>query len=321
MPTWGELLGQLQQRAQGNGGAPPIDELRREALAALAALTGRPTIIYASRWAEEDAPPGLTAITIGDVHGFMEVLHGLPGPSLDLIVHSPGGSPTATEAIVSYLRTRFQDIRVVVPLAAMSAACMLACSANTILMGKHSYLGPIDPQLILQTPLGAQSVPAQAILQQFERAKAEAADQKSFAAWLPMLQQYGPALLMTCQNVSELSEQLVSKWLAQWMFSGDADGEEKSKRIAAKLNEHGSHRTHSRFLPRDRVKEMGLKVEELEADQNLQDAVLSVFHAIRLTFSMNPGVTKIVENHLGKAYVTARMLQLQAQPKPPVMAM
>jgi ClpP class serine protease len=41
----------------------------------------------------------------------------------------------------------------------MSAATMVACAANQIVMGKHSFLGPIDPQLILQTALGNRLVP------------------------------------------------------------------------------------------------------------------------------------------------------------------
>ena len=81
----------------------------------------------------------------------MEVICGLSSSKLDLIVHSPGGSAEVTEALVSYIRTKFADVRVIVPQAAMSAATMLACSANTIMMGKHSFLGPIDPQFILAT--------------------------------------------------------------------------------------------------------------------------------------------------------------------------
>jgi ClpP class serine protease len=56
----------------------------------------------------------------------MGVFYELKGKDLDLIVHSPGGSPEATEAIVTYLRSKFNDIRVIVPQAAMSAATMLA---------------------------------------------------------------------------------------------------------------------------------------------------------------------------------------------------
>ncbi len=79
------------------------------------------------------------------MQGFMEVIRGLPGDGLDLVLHSPGGSAEATEGLVTYIRSKYDNVRVIVPHLAMSAATMLACSANRILMGKHSYLGPIDP--------------------------------------------------------------------------------------------------------------------------------------------------------------------------------
>ena len=47
---------------------------------------------------------------------------------------------------------------------------------------------------------------------------------------------------------------------------------------------------------------MGLKIIRLEDDQKLQDLVLSVHHATSITFSATPAA-KIIENHLGKAYV------------------
>ena len=86
------------------------------------------------------------------------------GDELDLILHSPGGSPEAAEAVVSYLRSCFSHVRVIVPQLAMSAATMIACSADEVILGKHSFLGPIDPQLVLPTSLGVRMVPAQAVL-------------------------------------------------------------------------------------------------------------------------------------------------------------
>lgn len=73
----------------------------------------------------------------------MEVCKDLDGPNLDVLLHSPGGSPEAAASIVRYLRTKFSNVRVFVPLAAMSAL-----PANVIVMGKHSQLGPIDPQMV-----------------------------------------------------------------------------------------------------------------------------------------------------------------------------
>jgi hypothetical protein len=67
--------------------------------------------------------------------------------------------------------------------------------------GKHSFLGPIDPQLILQTALGNRLVPVQNILEQFERALRDGADPVKLRVWAPMLTQYGPDLLVTCQNL------------------------------------------------------------------------------------------------------------------------
>ncbi len=112
----------------------------------------------------------------------MEVTAGPQNKKLDLILHSPGGSPTAAEGIVTYLRSRFEHIRVIVPNLAMSAATMVSCAADVIVMGKHSFLGPIDPQLLLSTPLGMRSVPAQAILDQFDRAQRESVSPEKFAA-------------------------------------------------------------------------------------------------------------------------------------------
>ena len=53
-------------------------------------------------------------ITHEDIAGFMETVYELEGRQLDLILHSSGGQPEAAEAIVQYLRKKFDDIRVLV---------------------------------------------------------------------------------------------------------------------------------------------------------------------------------------------------------------
>jgi len=47
---------------------------------------------------------------------------------------------------------------------------------------------------------------------------------------------------------------------------------------------------------------MGLVVTDLEADQTLQDLVLSVFRATTQAFD-NTAALKIIENHLGVAFI------------------
>ncbi|MDE0331149.1 MAG: hypothetical protein OXL41_04710 [Nitrospinae bacterium] len=148
MPTWGQILRELQPR---NNQPPEFDRVRRKYLHDLKVHTKRDVILYASGWLQKQAPDALVTIGDEDIHGLMEVAHGLKGPSLDLILHSPGGSLEAAEGIVFYLRSRFSDIRVIVPQLAMSAATMIACASNQILMGQHSFLGPTDPQIFVPT--------------------------------------------------------------------------------------------------------------------------------------------------------------------------
>lgn len=321
MPTWGEILAELKHTEE-QGVKPPFDAVRRKYLATAYKNTGRNTILYATKWTQAgDVDPEVISITDEDVQGLMEVIHGLKGPNLDLIVHSPGGSPEATEAIVSYLRTKFSDIRVIIPQLAMSAATMLACASNRIVMGKHSFIGPIDPQLILHTQVGVQAVSAQAILDQFKLAKSECEDPKKLGSWIPILSQYGPALLIQCANALELSHQLVSEWLESYMFADREDAKYISKKIAAELADHQEFKSHGRHISRDKAKKMGLVIEDLEDDQEFQDLILSVFHATTHTFNGTNAV-KIIENHNGNAFVKQQQKILIQQgttpPEPPV---
>jgi hypothetical protein len=263
-------------------------------------------------------PPEELSITEEDMQGLMEVFHGLTSDNVDLILHSPGGSAEATEAMVYYIRSKFSHVRIIVPHQAMSAATMLACSADKIIMGKHSFLGPIDPQFFVRTQLGGQAVPAQAVLDQFDMAKQDCQDPKLLGAWAPILPQYGPALLIQCQETLKLSKELVAKWLTQYMFKNikDATPAVRAAAVADSLANHTAFKTHGRPIDRDYARSLGLDVDDLEKDQKLQDLVLSVFHATTHTFNGTPAV-KIIENHDGRAFVRSFVIAVPSRPPPP----
>lgn len=158
--------------------------------------------------------------------------------------------------------------------------------------------------------------PAQAILDQFELAKLECQDPKKLGSWLPILSQYGPALLIQCQNALALSQQLVSKWLESYMFADKENAHELATEIAATLSEHKKFKSHGRHISREMAKnEIGLIIDDLEEDQNFQDLVLSVFHSTTHTFGGTSAV-KIIENHLGKAFIKQQRVVLMQQPPP-----
>ena len=126
----------------------------------------------------------------------------------------------------------------------------------------------------------------------------------------------GPDLLVQCDHASNLSEELVRGWLEHYMFKKDRDRQAKASRIAKWLADHGHWKSHNRHIPRSVLKRKGLKIEPLEKDQKMQDLVLSVFHATTHTFSVTPAV-KIIENHLGKAFIKQVMMPIQMPQRPP----
>ncbi len=300
MPIWSEILTELGESQAG--GNIDYDGVRRKYLMALYQHTQRNVILYASGWLQKDLMPAIASINDEDIQALMEVTQGLEGSKLDLILHSPGGSLETTEAIVSYLRSRFSDIRVIVPQVAMSAATMIACAADQIVLGKHSFLGPTDPQIIIQTPLGLRQVAAQAVLDQFDKAQRECKDPAKLSSWLPMLSQYGPDLLERCEKALDLSKSLVKTWLETYMFKGSNDSSTKATEVSDWLANHKYFKSHNRHISREILRQAGLVILKLEDDEELQDMSLSVFHATTHTF-MGTTATKIVENHTGRAFI------------------
>lgn len=302
MPTWSELLGELSNGtwvdANGN---PNLDGMRRHWLSELQKHTGRNVVVYATDFLNPNkaTSPDLS-INLGDVQGLMEVFKDLDvKQGLDIILHSPGGDPTAADSLVRYMRERFTDVRVIVPLAAMSAATMWSLAADEIVMGQHSQLGPIDPQL----NLGAGMVPAGAIKRNFEKAQRECADNPNLlSAWVPTLQQYFPGLLEMCDDYANLSRVMVGEYLASYMFKRRKNKKVLAEAAADFFANDTLHMAHSRAIGRDKVSALGIRVVALEKDPKLQDLVLSIHHSLTHTFGMTT-VVKIIENHLGRAWL------------------
>jgi len=298
MPNWNNLLDEVKALGGGH------DVLRRKYLAQLHTLTGRNVIIYYSGWLQKPEIGVGVSINDEDKNGFMTTVNNLDrSKGLDLLLHTPGGDTAATESIVDYLRKMFgANIRAVVPQLAMSSGTMIACACKSILMGKQSSLGPVDPQLA--------GVPAHGVIEEFNRARDEVkVDPSKIPIWQPIINKYHPTLIGECQKAINWSEQLVRDWLSTGMLAGDSHKDEKIDRIVKELIDHALTLSHARHLSAEKCTAFGLNIELMEQDQRLQDAILSVHHACMLTFSSTPAI-KIIENHNGIAFikVTAQMI-------------
>lgn len=94
------------------------------------------------------------------------------------------------------------------------------------------------------------------------------------------------------------------------MFAGAEDAQSKAERIVAFFVDHREHQSHALGIDRDQARKRGVVIVNLERNQALQDAVLSVHHAAIHTLA-GPAI-KIVENHLGRGFFkVAQAVQVQ----------
>jgi len=196
------------------------------------------------------------------------------------------------------------DIRAIVPQIAMSAGAMIACSCKKILMGKHSNLGPIDPQM--------NGVPAYGVIEEFKRAlRAIKSDPAQIAVWQPIISQYRPTFLGRCENAIRWSNRFVAEQLRTVMFEGKTTAKKKkgrklAKDIVAKLTDYTGNKTHSRPIHVPELQAMGLNIYPLETkgkyEEKLQDLVLTVHHCY-MHLLANTTAYKVIENHLGAAMI------------------
>jgi len=304
MATWGEISEQI--RAAGQNGQ---DTVRRAKLAELNTITGRPVILYAVEMFNRrkiEAAAGDIAIDLSDKEGFKEALIGVEGNEIDVILHSPGGSPEATESLVKLLRSRFQNIRFLIPNIAKSAATMFSMSGNEIILGQDAELGPTDPQMVINGRLN----PAHAILQQFKNARSELSKNSEFlTAWLPILQQYGPSLLVECDNAIKLTKTLVKDWLASFMFSGQRNAARKAVNVSKFLADK-KHLSHGRAITIEELQRKGVNIKRAnELNPDLSVILQDINIAVMQTFMMT-GAFKIFENHLGRGLYRVVQQQL-----------
>ncbi len=295
MPSWHDILNEINQSGS------TFDMVRRRYISELSQKTGRNIIIYYSGWLQK---PGVNGAEVNDSdkNGLMAVVYQLDkSKGLDLLLHTPGGEVAATESLIDYLRSMFQsDIRAIVPQLAMSAGTMIACACKEIIMGKHSSLGPVDPQF--------RGVPAHGIKEEFSRAYQEIVkpdgtiDQAKVAVWQPIIAKYPPAFVGECEKAIDWSNEIVKECLKTGMFANMPDSDQKAQKVIDELGDHSLTKSHSRHLSASKCKELGLRIVDLEADQDLQEKVLSVHHACIHTLSSTPAF-KIIENQNVIAFI------------------
>ena len=300
MPTWNEINSEIDALSAPDA----CDVIRTKYLRILEGRVKRPVIAYYSGFLQKRLPDGRihpeSAITDLDMNGLMAVVHNLNRKSgLDLILHTPGGGIEAGRSFVEYLYKMFgPDIRAIVPQMAMSVGTMIACACRQILMGKHSCLGPTDPQV--------KGHPAMGILAEVDRAIEEIKKEPlKQILWQQVFAKYPPAFILDCERSLEGTREMVSAWLRGNMLAGLDNPTAAAKTIVDSLMDYKGTTEHGHHFLIDKCRDIGLSVVGIEDDQGLQEDILSAHHAFVATFAKTQAI-KVIQNAAGATWtVTA----------------
>jgi len=290
---WNDFIGQAQQSGQRTTGQD-LFTLRKVCYQEIEKYRGRPLLVYATKFLEGLPQGAPNFIDLSDVDGFTDLINSVrENGSVDVLLHSPGGRPDATERLVGLLRGKFDEVNFLIPHSAYSAATMLALSGNSIVLHPSGTLGPIDPQI--------NGIPVRSIKRGFEKVKECIAKEgpETLPAYIPLIEKYSLDLLELCEDSEKLSRELVSTWLKRYMFKGDKKVVGKIRKAVNYFSDYDKHLLHSRPLPIDKLSEFGLKIEL--ADEILQDLLWEAYILLSGFFNVSPFV-KLYESAHGVSW-------------------
>lgn len=197
--------------------------------------TGRELIVYFARL---DQP-----IIETDSDDLSEIFEGVESKNIDLLIHTPGGLVDAVEKLVTVLRGRTSDYRVIVPSWAKSGGTVIALSSSKILLGINSELGPIDPQM--GTPDFGQ-VPAEFISEDESQ----------------------PHIVRKMADTSvKRARALAEKYLRDGMLKKKKVAD--IKKVVKKISSAQSYGSHGAVIDHTEAESLGLSVEYLDTSGSL----------------------------------------------------
>lgn len=146
-------------------------------------------------------------------------------------------------------------------------------------MGAQSSLGPIN---CLLGGLGAAQ-----IVEEFENAKKQIKlEPNTLIAWKVFLEKMQLGFITNCKYSAEMADEMLKKCLFQNMFKDktEQDRENSLKKLRPLFVDYTKFKIHDRHINRETLKAVGLNINDLESDEELEDLVLSLHHLLWLTF-------------------------------------
>lgn len=260
---------------------------RRVRYKAIEEYRKRPLIVYVT-----STRPGVPSQMAGDaVREFIDQIDALSdADKVDVLVHSTGGDALAAWKLMSILRERFDNVAVLVPFMAFSAATIFALGADEIVMHPHASLGPIDPQLSIPLPDGSRRQFAYEDVGAFLRflgTEAKISEQAHISTVIEKLfSVVDPVHVGAAKRASELSSSVGERLLLMHMT--ESEDKTRAKQIAENLNK--SFFAHGDAVSRSRAKELQLKIadEDPQLEKLMWEAYLGLESYMELRTPFQP---------------------------------
>lgn len=313
---WHNFIQELQKKAgeaAAAGGNPAIQldllALRLACYRDIETRRNRPLLVYASKFVNVPPLPLNVPIPnnidLSDIEGFTDMINVMPEDvkSVDILIHSPGGKPDATERLVTLLRNRFEEVHFLIPHSAYSAATMLALSGNTITLHPSATLGPIDPQI--------NGRPARSIKRGFEKVRDQlkTAGAASLPAYIPLLEKLSLDILEVCDDSETLSKDLVRSWLKEYMLKVEKY-DNQIEEVVTFFSNYESHLLHSRPIVLSKLSKF--QIEARQADKQLAELLWEAYILLEQFFQLTNTV-KVYENTRGVSWGRQLNIQIQGQ--------
>jgi hypothetical protein len=181
-----------------------------------------------------------------------------------LVINSLGGSAVAAERIIRTCRSYSKnDFQVIVPRMAKSAATMICFGASRLWMTRTSELGPIDPQIVVQTMEGRKLMGVYHLLEAYQKLFSEAIRTKgNIQPFLQQLDRFDARDIREYKKYIELSEDIAVKCLKTGMMNNRSMKFIK-KKIEPFLNPKQT-KSHDRPIFFEEARTLGLSVGEID---------------------------------------------------------
>ena len=95
----------------------------------------------------------------------------------------------------------------------------------------------------------------------------------------------------------------IENWLKDNMFRGYKNKNDIVKHILDELASHKKSKVHDKHYDSTKCKNLGLKIYDIEKDQELQDLILTIHHTYILSIYRIPLLIKLIENQNGQSFI------------------